>query len=177
MVVYPYLEKFREVGLARFFYCSTAMTHPLIAPILDLATPIAKDLDLDIVDVAFHTNKIPPVLRIDIRNVQQDTSLDDCEKMSRALEPHLDSTTLISTDYVLEVSSPGVSRQLSSDRDFVAFKGFGVLVTSTEPYEGNQKWQGRLQGRDETQVHLSQKGRSLSIPRHLVAKVQLDSQA
>jgi hypothetical protein len=32
-----------------------------------------------------------------------------------------------------------------------------------------------LQGRDETQIHLSLKGRSFSIPRHLVAKVQLDS--
>ena len=176
MVVYPYLEKFREVGLARFFYCSTAMTHPLIPPILDLAIPIAETLGLDVVDAAFHTNKIPPVLRIDIRNLQQDTSLDDCEKMSRALEPHLEATSLIPENYVLEVSSPGVSRQLSSDRDFIAFKGFAVLVTSTEPYEGHQKWQGRLQGRDETQVRLSQKGRSLSIPRHLVAKVQLDSQ-
>jgi ribosome maturation factor RimP len=82
---------------------------------------------------------------------------------------------VIPENYVLEVSSPGVSRQLSSDRDFLAFKGFAVLVTSTEPYEGNQQWQGRLQGRDETQIHLSLKGRSFSIPRHLVAKVQLDS--
>ena len=60
------------------------MTHPLIPPILDLAIPIAAELGLDIVDVAFQTNKRPPVLRIDIRNLQQDTSLDDCEKMSRA---------------------------------------------------------------------------------------------
>lgn len=152
------------------------MTHPLIPSILDLAIPIAKDLGLDVVDVAFQTNKQPPILRIDIRNLQQDTNLEDCEKMSRALEPHLDSIDLIPSEYVLEVSSPGVSRQLSSDRDFLAFKGFGVLVTSTEPYEGNQKWSGRLQSRDGTHIHLSQKGRSLSIPRHLVAKVQLDSQ-
>jgi len=151
------------------------MTHPLIPPILDLAIPIAAELGLDIVDVAFQTNKRPPVLRIDIRNLQQDTSLDDCEKMSRALEPHLDSTTVIPENYVLEVSSPGVSRQLSSDRDFIAFKGFAVLLTSIEPYEGNQQWQGRLQGRDEAQVHLSLKGKLFSIPRHLVAKVQLDS--
>ncbi|MEB3311286.1 MAG: ribosome maturation factor RimP [Snowella sp.] len=152
------------------------MTHPLIPQILDLAIPIANDLGLDVVDAAFQTNKRPPVLRIDIRNLEQDTSLDDCEKMSRALEPQLDSLVLIPTAYVLEVSSPGISRQLSSDRDFIAFKGFGVLVTSTEPYEGQQSWQGRLQGRDETHLHLSQKGRSLSIPRHLIAKVQLDSQ-
>lgn len=151
------------------------MNHPLIPPILDLAIPIAAELGLDIVDVAFQTNKRPPVLRIDIRNLQQDTSLDDCEKMSRALEPHLDSTPVIPENYVLEVSSPGVSRQLSSDRDFIAFKGFTVLMTSTEPYEGKQKWQGRLQGRDETQVYLSLKGKLFSIPRHLVAKVQLDS--
>ncbi len=94
------------------------MTHPLILPILDLAIPIAAELGLDIVDVAFQTNKRPPILRIDIRNLQQDTSLDDCEKMSRPLEPHLDSTPVIPENYVLEVSSPGISRQLSQRSRF-----------------------------------------------------------
>ena len=87
------------------------MTHPLVPKILDLATPVAKDLELEVVKVVFHTNQSPPVLRVDIRNPNQDTSLNDCERMSRNLEASLDAASIIPDAYVLEVSSPGISQQ------------------------------------------------------------------
>jgi ribosome maturation factor RimP len=152
------------------------MTHPIIPPLFDLATPIAASLGLEIVDIIFQTNKRPPVLRIDIRNPQQDTSLEDCEKMSRALDVSLDNTSLLPTAYVLEVSSPGITRQLTSERDFLAFKGFSVVVTTQEPFEGQKQWQGRLQGKDEHHLTLNLKGRGMKIPLAIVATVQLDSQ-
>lgn len=152
------------------------MTHPIIPPLFDLATPIAASLGLEIVDIIFQTNKRPPVLRIDIRHPQQDTSLEDCEKMSRALDVSLDNTSLLPAAYVLEVSSPGITRQLTSERDFLAFKGFSVVVTTQEPFEGQKQWQGRLQGKDEHHLTLNLKGRGMKIPLAIVATVQLDSQ-
>jgi hypothetical protein len=53
-----------------------------------------------------HTNKTPVLLRVDIRNPDQNTGLDDCERMSHALEPTLDEIDIILYAYVLEVSSP-----------------------------------------------------------------------
>ncbi|MFN7659427.1 MAG: ribosome maturation factor RimP, partial [Dolichospermum sp.] len=44
------------------------MTHPLIPQIIDLATPVATELGLEIVNVVFHTNQSPPILRVDIFN-------------------------------------------------------------------------------------------------------------
>lgn len=152
---------------------SEAMTHPLIPQLVDLATPVAATLGLDVVGAVFHTNQHPPVLRVDIRNLSQDTSLDDCERMSRALEAALDTSGLIPDAYVLEVSSPGISRSLSTDREFTSFKGFPVTVTTTEPHNGSTTWTGQLIRRDEASIHLSQKGRSIAIPRHLVSSVQL----
>jgi ribosome maturation factor RimP len=151
------------------------MTHPLVPLIFDLATPIASDLGLEIISVVFQTNQRPPVLRVDIRNCSQDTGLTDCEQMSRALEAALDTHNLIPDAYVLEVSSPGTSRTLTTDRELAAFKGFEVVVQTTEPFEGKQTWLGRLVGRDETAVHLNQKGRAIAIPRTLVTQIQLDS--
>lgn len=151
------------------------MTHPLIPQILELATPIAKRLGLEVVGAVFQTNKRPPVLRIDVRNLQTDTSLDDCEKMSRALEEQLDATQAIPDAYVLEISSPGTSRQLLSDREFIAFKGFPILIKTFSPYEGQKEWRGQLQGRDDQTVYLNQKGRAIAIPREVIAKVQLDA--
>lgn len=149
------------------------MTHPLIPSILELASPIAAELGLEAVAAVFQTNQSPPVLRVDVRNLEADTSLDDCERMSRALESALDASGLLPDAYVLEISSPGISRSLTSDREFISFKGFPVLVTTNEPYSGHTTWTGRLVRRDEKAVCLNLKGRTVSIPRHLVSQVQL----
>jgi ribosome maturation factor RimP len=150
------------------------MAHPLVPQILDLAAPVAASLGLEVVDAVFHTNQSPPVIRVDVRNLERDTGLSDCEQMSRALEAALDAVNLIPDAYVLEISSPGISRQLTTDREFNSFKGFSVLVQLTEPFAGLQEWIGQLIERDETAVRLGQKGRSLALPRELVAKVQLN---
>lgn len=150
------------------------MTHPLISQIIDLATPIAESLGLEVVGAVFHTNQNPPVLRVDIRNLQQDTGLDDCERMSRSLETTLDTTQIIPDAYVLEVSSPGISRKLTTDREFISFKGFAVTVKTTQPHEGRLEWTGQLIRRDEAAVHLNQKGRAIAIPRCVIAQVQLN---
>ncbi|HIK08068.1 MAG TPA: ribosome maturation factor RimP [Trichormus sp. M33_DOE_039] len=152
------------------------MVHPLVPQITDLAIPVAEQLGLEVVGIVFHTNQRPPVLRVDIRNPLQDTGLDDCEKMSRALEAALDVAEIIPDAYVLEVSSPGISRQLVTDREFISFKGFPVIVSTSPSYEGQQEWNGQLIRRDETTVYLNQKGRVMEIPRSLITRVQLDEQ-
>ena len=150
------------------------MTHPLIPQIVDLASPIAEKLNLEIVDAVFQTNKNPPVLRIYVRNLSQDTGLEDCEQMSRDLETQLDATAVIPGAYVLEVSSPGISPMIHTDREFISFKGFAVLVTTVEPYKKRTEWRGTLQGRDEKAVYINQKGRKTAIPRDIIEAVQFD---
>ena len=150
------------------------MTHPLIPKIMDLATPVADNLGLDVVNAVFHTNQNPPVLRIDIRSRSGDTGLQDCEAMSKGLDLMLEETELIPDAYVLEISSPGVSKLLSSDRDFISFKGFPVTVETTEPHKGETHWQGNLLRRDEAAVSISLKGRTVKIPNAIVKTVQLD---
>jgi ribosome maturation factor RimP len=152
------------------------MTHPLVPQIIDLASPVAEKLNLELVDVVFHTNKNPPVLRINVRNLAQDTGLEDCEQMSRTLEAQLDEGEIIPGAYVLEVSSPGISRYLTTDRDFISFKGFAVIVKTTESYKQQTQWTGTLQGRDENALYIQQKGRKMAIPLDLVATVQFDEQ-
>ena len=150
------------------------MAHPLIPQIIDLAAPVAETLGLEVVGAVFQTNQNPPVLRVDIRNPQQDTSLDDCERMSRALEATLDAAEIVPDAYILEISSPGISHQLTTDREFIAFKGFAVAVTTQQPDGERKQWRGQLLNRDETAVYLNQKGRRVAIPRQSIVGVQLD---
>jgi ribosome maturation factor RimP len=154
------------------------MVHPLIPQILDLAAPLAEDLGLEVVEAVFQTNQSPPVLRIDVRSLEnEDTGLDDCARMSQALEAALDTTDIIPDAYVLEVSSPGVSPALETDRDFVVFKGFMVDVSLSAPHRDKRHWVGQLVRRDDDAVVISQKGKTVALPRDVVAGVQLSEQS
>ncbi|MGD1895365.1 MAG: ribosome maturation factor RimP [Phormidesmis sp.] len=153
------------------------MTHPLVPQVIELADPLASSVGLEIVEAVFQTNQSPPVLRITVRNPnQEDTGLDDCERLNAVLAEALDEAEIIPDAYVLEISSPGVSDMLTSDRDFTVFKGFPVEVTLSEPHKNKQVWQGSLVGRDEDKVSLNLKGRPVKIPRALVTSVQLSTE-
>ncbi len=152
------------------------MTHPLIPQILLIAQPVADQLNLEVVNAVFHTHQSPPVLRLDVRNLAGDTGLQDCEAMSRAFEDALEIAGLIPDAYVLEVSSPGVSSVLSSDREFTSFRGFPVRVTTEPPFQGQPHWEGSLIGRDPAAVKLTRRGRVIAIPLELVVQVELQDQ-
>ncbi|MDV3351357.1 ribosome maturation factor RimP [Leptothoe sp. ISB3NOV94-8A] len=153
------------------------MAHPVIPQVLEIAAPIATDLGLEVVGAVFQTNHNPPVLRVDVRNLtQDDTSLNDCEKMSIALGEALETSNTLPDAYVLEVSSPGVSDQLQTDRDFIVFKGFAIEITLHTPHKGKKVWIGTLLERTESKLAISQRGRRVAIPNELVEAVQLSNQ-
>ncbi|MBX2866218.1 MAG: ribosome maturation factor RimP [Leptolyngbyaceae cyanobacterium MAG.088] len=154
------------------------MVHPVIPQVLEIADPIATDLGLEVVSAVFQTNHNPPVLRVDVRNLSQnDTSLDDCERMSIALGEVLETSDTLPDAYVLEVSSPGVSDQLKTDRDFIVFKGFAIEVILHTSHKGKKVWTGTLLERTENKLSISQRGRRIALPSELVATVQLSNQA
>ena len=149
------------------------MPHPIVPQIIELANPIAQSLGLEVVGAVFQTNQAPPVLRVDVRNLQQETGLEDCERMSKLLEATLDTQAIIPDSYVLEISSPGIPQSLTTDREFISFRGFTVTVTTSEVFQGHKEWQGKLVNRDEMAIHLNQKGRVVKIPRSIVGQVLL----
>jgi ribosome maturation factor RimP len=164
------------VGTAHFFcfYLSNTalnvlfMSHPLIPQILEIAEAIATSLDLEVVDVIMHTHKNPATVRVDIRNKTQHTGLEDCERMSKALEVALDEADVVPYVYVLEVSSPGTDREIKTDREFLAFRGFMVKAIAA-----SETWIGQLVSCDLEKLTINQKGRIVHIPRQIVTKVEL----
>ncbi|MBL1211619.1 ribosome maturation factor RimP [Geminocystis sp. GBBB08] len=151
------------------------MTHPLIANITEIAKSVAQELNLEIVDLTFLTHKNPPILRVYINNPSGDTSLDNCEKMSCLLEEILDAKDIIPSAYMLEISSPGIGENLTTDREFISFKGFPVMIETTTEYKKRTQWQGNLQGRDEKAIHINCKGKMVAIPREIVIRVKLEN--
>lgn len=79
----------------------------------------------------------------------------DCERFSRDFGTALDVEDLVpGTEYLLEVSSPGLDRKLNRREDFERFAGNLCKLQTFTPVEGNRHWQGRLRGVTGEQVEL-----------------------
>ena len=94
----------------------------------------AKERDLEICGLNIQTNQNPIVIEITIRKTDgDDISLDDCALFNSPASDEIEKSNLFNCSYVLEISSQGVSDELTSERDFKTFKGFPVN------FELNQK--------------------------------------
>ena len=86
---------------------------------------------------------------------------EDCEVFSRDFGTVLDVEDLVGdSEYLLEVSSPGLDRRLSTERDFERFQGSLVKLETNAPLEGEsgkgqRKWRGRLAGVQSGQLLLT----------------------
>lgn len=72
--------------------------------------------------------------------------VDDCAKLSRALSVALDAADPVKGEYVLEVSSPGIDRPLTRQRDFERYAGQEVRIETNDPVAGRRRFKGRLLG-------------------------------
>jgi len=106
--------------------------------------------------------------------------IDDCQAVSRTVEPILDVEDLIEQAYSLEVSSPGVDRPLRRPADFERFAGERVRVKSFGPVESaaghpaRKHWSGTLKGLRGGYVEVEVDGRPHRIPLEKVAKANLE---
>src|ERR1044072_3613483 len=73
-------------------------------------------------------------------------SIEDCERVSRDVSAILDVEETIDHRYTLEVSSPGLDRPLRDARDYRRFSGRLAKIVVSEPVDGQQHFEGRLQG-------------------------------
>ena len=95
--------------------------------------------------------------------------LDDCQDLSRKLEELLDAQDLIKTSYILEVSSPGLDRELKKPRDFQREMGKDIDVSLFAPLDGKKVVTGPLSAYDGEPINVG----DMAIPMDKVAKVNL----
>ncbi len=152
---------------------SSTLAHALIPAVRSHAETAATPLALVVSDVAIQAHRQPLTVVVAIRRLDgDDVSIVDCEQLSHRLGVLLDEAKLFPMAFVLEVSSPGLSEDLVSDRDFQSFRGFPVEL-HRKRQGGHDVVHGTLMGRDETVVWLNRKGRITRIPRGDVLQVRL----
>lgn len=101
-------------------------------------------------------------------------SVDDCELVSRALSDLLDEHDFIPDAYILEVSSPGLGRQLKKEKDFKRSIGKEVDVKLYKAIEKQKEFTGVLSSYDEEKITLTFEDEStLDILRSNIALIRL----
>ena len=134
--------------------------------------PIAERLGLMLWDVEFVKEGARRILRVTIDSPEGIT-IEDCERMHRAIDPVLDEIDPIETAYDLEVSSPGIERELRTDAHIEACIGEYVELRLFAPIEGQKRFEGILAGRGEQgEILLSDGENTVAFARSAVSKIR-----
>ncbi len=138
---------------------------------------LLEESGYELYELKYIQQKSKKTLRIFIDHPERSISIKDCEEVSRKAAPLLDEQELLKGAYYLEVSSPGVERELRSERDFKRFIGETVKVITKVPVEKRTVFIGKLtdfnSDQNELTVHERDSDRLFKIKYNNVKKGQL----
>ena len=120
----------------------TEKKRPIAEQVMEIASPLAEQMGYTLWDVFYGKEGQNLILRLTIDS-PNGIGIQDCETVSRAVDPLLDDIPSLSDAYSFEVSSPGLGRKIHTDNQYSAYIGKDVMVhlirgdeTGTRDYEG-----------------------------------------
>ena len=137
-----------------------------------LARPVVEEEGCTLWDVEYVKEAGTWFLRIFIDR-EGGLSIDDCERISRRLDPMLDEADPIPDSYVFEVGSAGAERELKRPSDFEQFMGHQVEVRLYQPLNGSKAFVGELKGWDNGDVSIVFGGNEIKFEKSRIAQVRL----
>ena len=144
----------------------------IAATVREGIAPTADALGYTLWDVEFLKEGARRILRVTIDN-EEGITIEDCEKMHRAIDPILDEIDPIEDAYDLEVSSPGIERDLRTSAHIDACVGERVEARFFAPFEGIKQIEGILCGREgEEFVCIEVNGEEKKFPKSAISKLQ-----
>lgn len=136
-----------------------------------LAEPLAEELGCWVWDVEFVKEGTRKILRITIDS-EDGIDINVCEKLHRAIDPLLDEADPIEEAYYLEVSSPGIERELRTQVHIDACEGWDVEVKLYAPVNGVKVFRGVLLPSGENEeIRIEVNGKVLEFEKSAVAKI------
>jgi ribosome maturation factor RimP len=149
------------------------MSKEIINRVKDVATPIFFNEGMELVEIEYRREAKGWVLRLYI-DKEGGVSIDDCTHISQEIGRSLDVEDFILTPYTLEVSSPGLTRPLKSEKDFTKYRNHLINVKTFDPIENRRRFKGRLLGISENRIEIEVDEGIIHIPLANVAKANLE---
>ncbi len=136
--------------------------HLITERIENIAAQVARANGIELVHIEVAGTKRDAVIRLYI-DKDGGVTLDDCSLVSRGVEEILDAEDFIPSRYVLEVSSPGIERQLYSLSDFVKFTGHLAKVKLKTEIDGQRTFVGTINEVDGDKISFDDRTRGQMI--------------
>src|SRR5215203_610197 len=151
------------------------MNKPIVNErVHEMAADVAAENNLELVHVEEKGTGKSRALRVFI-DKPEGVTIEDCSKVSRALGDLLDAEDLIHTEYILEVSSPGLERELYNLKDFEKFAGSLAKVKTKAPINGQKHFRGRISRVKGEEIFFDDRTNGeVSFPHDAVAKANLE---
>ena len=132
--------------------------------------PTVTELGYSIWDITYSKIGADYHLEITIDN-DEGINIEDCEKVHRAIDPILDECDPIETFYYLEVSSPGVERELRTDEHIEKCVGMKVEAKLFAAHNGAKSIIGILCAMSDGNIVIDRDGEQIAIPKSEVSKL------
>ena len=146
--------------------------------IRDVIEPVISSEQMELVDIECLKMNTRWLVKLYL-DKDGGVTLDDCQKVSYLIGDILDVHELPPGPYTLEVSSPGLDRPLTRDKDFLRFKGENISIRTSEKIEGSRNFHGKLLDyvveENLSLVVLDTNGSITRIPREKIAKAHLEA--
>jgi ribosome maturation factor RimP len=126
----------------------------LEARIADAIAPTIEHMGYELVRVQVQGKERPTVQIMADRADGATFTVADCESISHAVSAVLDVEDPIKSEWLLEVSSPGIDRPLTRTKDWNRFAGHVAMLELNVPQDGRKRFRGVALGADETTVRL-----------------------
>ncbi len=148
-------------------------SEEIINRVNEIVTPILKSEGIELVDIEYRREANGWVLRIYI-DKEGGVTIGDCSFISHELERVLDIEDFIPNPYNLEVSSPGLTRPLKSEKDFKKYRDRIIKLKTFQAIDNRRNFRGRLIDFYDDQIEMDVDGKIIRIPFKDVAKANLD---
>jgi ribosome maturation factor RimP len=137
-----------------------------------LLRPVVEGLGCELWEVEYSPGRGHALLRLYI-DAPAGISVDDCERVSRAVSEVLDAEDPIPGHYTLEVSSPGIERPLRTAEHFAGFVGEQVFVETVHLVDERRRFKGLLVAARQDAIEVEVDGRRHVLPLTGIRKAQL----
>jgi ribosome maturation factor RimP len=128
-----------------------------------LLAPVVEGLGYELWELEYSPARGNALLRLYI-DAAPGITLEDCERVSRAVSERLDVDDPIPGHYTLEVSSPGLDRPLRTAAQFARYAGEPVYVETVTAVDGRRRFQGRLVSAGAEAIEVEVDGRHWTLP-------------
>ena len=168
-----YCRLYKRLGNApQSFLLERKIFMKITEQVWQFAEPVVQEKGCSLWDVEYVREGGEWFLRLYIDKVGG-VDINDCEAISRAVDPILDEKDPIPDSYHFEVCSAGLERALKRPGDFEQFMGSAVLVKLYQPRNGSKELKGTLTGYENGNVTIDQAGTSVTLEKKEVALVRL----